>query len=163
MPLKLHYDPKRAVRLRKNELLNELRSRFSQNLFDIFKKAESSLWKEEDENFDFLNVVFEQLYGELDNLQEELKGKAEAWSSVAKAENKSNSNISIKKSENISQNLDFAAQQEIVPYTPAKTAVSTSVNPKPKTSTNANAFSFPSQSKSNLGIEENEFDFFEEF
>ena len=92
MSNKLLYDPKRLIKLQKNEILNEFRTRFSQEFYKTFKEAEKQIWNDQDQNFQFLEQIVISLQNELDEIQNALAQKVQAWSSVAEAEKKNSQN-----------------------------------------------------------------------
>jgi hypothetical protein len=86
MGIKLQYDPKRALKLSKNEILNEFRTKYSHKIYEAFKEAETQIWLDKDQNFQFLDDLVHKLEDELNSIRESLNPKAQAWSSVEKAE-----------------------------------------------------------------------------
>ncbi len=107
MSNKLLYDPKRLIKLQKNEILNEFRTRFSQEFYKTFKEAEKQIWNDQDQNFQFLEQIVISLQNELDEIQNALAQKVQAWSSVAEAEKKNSQNhkIEIPKPKQVQNNF----------------------------------------------------------
>lgn len=93
---KLLYDPKRLLKLQKNEILNEFRVRFSQEFYKTTKEAEKRIWNAQDENFQFLEEIVSALQNELDQIQNSLEQRVKAWSSVEEVETKNTIKIAAK-------------------------------------------------------------------
>jgi hypothetical protein len=92
--MKLQYDPQRLIKLRKNEILNQFRTQFSQKFYEVFKDAERRIWSDNDRNFEFVDVLVQTLEDELLRIKNNLDQKLEAWSSVEKAETNNTSLVS---------------------------------------------------------------------
>ncbi len=82
MNIRLQYDPTRILKLQKNELLNELRTKLSHKIYEVFKEAEHNIWNGRDQGFQFVSTIIGELRDELEQLENELSGKAKAWSAV---------------------------------------------------------------------------------
>lgn len=159
MTIKLQFDPKRTVKLRKNEILNEFRVQFSQKFYEIFKNAEQNIWLENDTGFEFLDEMFENILGELDSVKANLDQKAKIWSQVASVEMKQSSSVKPVK-------VTAYPSQQSEPVTARATnkEAEFSVNEARSNNFGENviAQAKPSTNKPIAAFDEDEFDFFDE-
>ncbi|MDJ0626284.1 MAG: hypothetical protein QNJ31_07970 [Candidatus Caenarcaniphilales bacterium] len=161
MNFKLKYDPKRTIRLRKNDILNEFKTKFSQIFYETFKEAEGRIWSDKDQDFEFLEDVVNQLQAELTHIKSNLAERTKAWTNVEKVELSNRQTLpskNIKKEPSSSPSSDFDYMKK---NGDSENKASSNVLPTPDFGIPPQKHSSPKKPLRSFE-DEDEFDFFED-
>jgi hypothetical protein len=155
MSLKLRFDPQRAVRLRKNDLLNELRTKLSQKIYEVFQEAEKGIWDEQLQDIDFVEEICREITTEISNLKGSYNEKLKAWQSVERIESAITNPV-------VQPAKDVIVKNAPKPNIPATQPV---VQPKIETTKpkNNSPFISPPAPKEDVNTLFDEFDLFDDF
>jgi hypothetical protein len=163
--LQLLYDPKRVIKLKKNELLNDLRSKLSLKFYETFRDAEKAAWKDDGDNLEFLNSAFDSLKQEIEFLKQDLATKKLLSSDESGKANHTQAPSGQTKQSVEPQVLDSKTSSKRDLQKPLNPVASLPQQSKTATAAEEGLFLMPPSNniKAPAYLEEDEFDFFEEF
>ena len=104
---KLIYNPGHLLKLKKNEILNHFKTKFSLQFYKAIKSAEKDIWEGKDNNYEFLENIIDILQAELETINTSLQEEVGIWNSLEnfnKRENANSPTISIEKKQKIPEN-----------------------------------------------------------